>query len=453
MKRNKIGVILMITVLALAGVGITYAGFTDTVTIYGTVNTARVQFEELEYTGTWVYKVWDCEDAPDNEIVVTHDPDYDPETEYPGCQYELSSWAETYPADPGDETFDVEVDFHNLMPEIEYVADLHFKVGTIPVKLYKLEYDFQGDQELLDLVDSGNIYGTMYTDTGKIIEEDSQIHPDEEVTLELHITIPQDNDYQGKTGSFNCELGIVQWTDPCGYVPNPKGSIEVRKITTPSGGSDFQFTVTGPDTNEGFVLNDGSYWTIGNLDLGTYTVTETNLPEGWTLDDIEITGDYNSVSYTDDSVTFDLEEGLAIVTFTNEEEPQDCQEETAWGGNTGVNVGEPGAWWYYFDIDGCPTQDIIAGQHHTAGTLTISECENGEVTITIDLTGGWELQDVEEPVKIEGYDSIPTSRPGPGGFTYKGDELEISFGCHQYYAIHLDVQNCGLNPVIDVDLE
>ncbi len=438
MKRNKIGVILMITVLALAGVGITYAGFTDTVTIYGSVNTARVQFEDLEYTGTWVYKVWDCEDAPDNEIVVTHDPDYDPEIEYPGCQYELSSWAETYPADPGDETFDVEVDFHNLMPEIEYVADLHFKVGTIPVKLNKLEYNFQGDQELLDLVDSGHIYGTMFTDTGKIIEEDSQIHAYEEVTLELHITIPQNNDYQGKTGSFTCELGIVQWTDPCGNVPNPKGSIEVKKITDPCGGSDFQFTVTGPGTNEVFTLNDGGSNTIGNLDLGTYTVTETLLA-GWDLTGIDISGDYQSDSTGVNSITFDLEEGHAVVTFTNEEKSQDCQEETAWGGDT---VGEGNAWWYYFDISGCTEQTITAGQHHDAGTVTVSDCDNDEVTITITLTDGWELQDVEEPVKIEGYNSIPTSRPGPGGFTYKGDALTVNFDCYQYYAIHLDVQNC-----------
>ncbi len=322
MKRNKAskaGSIFLIAVLALAGVGITYAGFTDTVAVYGSANTARVQFEELEYTGTWVYKVWGCEDAPADEIVVTDDPNYNPLNDYPNCQYELVSWAESYPG-TGDN--DVEVDFHNLMPSVEYVADLHFKVGTLPVKVSKLEYGLiSGDEWITPLIQNGDIYGTMYTDTGKIIEEGSQIHAYEKVSLELHISIPQDNFYQGREGSFYMNMEIVQWTDPCGYVPNPKGSIEVHKETIPDGSNtEFEFTVTGPDTNEVFTLSDGDHFTVGNLDLGTYTVTET-IPADWDLTDIDISGDYQSDSTGANSITFELLEGNAIVTFNNEEKP------------------------------------------------------------------------------------------------------------------------------------
>jgi hypothetical protein len=116
-----------------------------------------------------------------------------------------------------------------------------------------------------------------------------------------------------------------------------------------------------------------------------------------------------------------------------------CQEETAWGGNTGVNVGDPGAWWYYFVVaDGSP-QTIWAGQTINVGTVTY---ENGQ--LIINLTGGWELQDVSESVKIQGYtaDDLPTVRPAAGNFEYKGTELIVTVDPYPYYAIHLDVQNC-----------
>jgi hypothetical protein len=119
-------------------------------------------------------------------------------------------------------------------------------------------------------------------------------------------------------------------------------------------------------------------------------------------------------------------------------EPPECQEETAWGGDTGMNVGEPGAWWYYFDVaDGSP-QTIWAGQTINVGSVTYNGSQ-----LVITLTGGWELQDDSESVKIQGYDVIPSSRPSAGLFTtYKGTDLTVTVPSYPYYAIHLDVQLC-----------
>lgn len=237
MNKNKIGTMLMVSVLSLAGIGIAYAGLTDTLSIYGTANTARVQFENLEYTGTWVYKVWDMpigvgtdpewsgyvEDySPVREIlifkgdkeVIPTESEVQTWAQSHDGNAELVSWAESRPLSEGY-LFDVEVEFYNLMPGVNYLADLHFNIGTIPVKINKLEYDYRADSLLEGLAASGNIYGLMYTDTGKTVIEGTQIHPDERVSLELHISIPQDNDYQGLTGSFTCYIGIIQWTDPC----------------------------------------------------------------------------------------------------------------------------------------------------------------------------------------------------------------------------------------------
>ena len=55
-KKGKIGTIFLVSILALAGVGISYAGFTDYIFVYGTVDTATVDIELTDwYSGTFVW--------------------------------------------------------------------------------------------------------------------------------------------------------------------------------------------------------------------------------------------------------------------------------------------------------------------------------------------------------------------------------------------------------------
>lgn len=69
MRKDKIGTIFLVTVLALAGVGISYAGFTDSITVYGTADTATVVLDIEAYSGTDVYKVYG-DNAPTDEIYI-----------------------------------------------------------------------------------------------------------------------------------------------------------------------------------------------------------------------------------------------------------------------------------------------------------------------------------------------------------------------------------------------
>ena len=123
--------------------------------------------------------------------------------------------------------------------------------------------------------------------------------------------------------------------------------------------------------------------------------------------------------------------------------PPKCQYETAWGGNS---EGSGAAWWFYYDVSVGGVQTIWAGQHINVGTVKV---EDG--CVYINLTGGWELSDIDidgklvtESVKIQGYDSIPDTRPAAGKFTtYKGNDLTVcEIGGFAFYAIHLDVQLC-----------
>ena len=120
----------------------------------------------------------------------------------------------------------------------------------------------------------------------------------------------------------------------------------------------------------------------------------------------------------------------------------DCQEETAFGGET-AGGGTQG-WWFYFDTAGADTQTIWAGQTIDVGEVYVGPDVGGWVSITIDLQDGWDLQEVSEPVKIEGYNygDLPTDRPNAGWFTYKGTDLEWSVPAFDCYVIHLDVQLC-----------
>ena len=71
------------------------------------------------------------------------------------------------------------------------------------------------------------------------------------------------------------------------------GSIKVIKQTNPDGSAaDFDFDLS-PDPNaEGTqTLSDGENFTWDDLNAGTFTLSESNLPAGWSLTDISCNDD------------------------------------------------------------------------------------------------------------------------------------------------------------------
>lgn len=130
---------------------------------------------------------------------------------------------------------------------------------------------------------------------------------------------------------------------------------------------------------------------------------------------------------------------ISNITFCWNRCAGDCQEETAFGGNS---AGAGNSWWFYYDASIGGLQDIWAGQLTDVGNV---EVVAGVVNIA--LTDGWALQSVNESVKIKGYNDLPNKRPAAGQFTgegtYKGSNLtSIDIGIYSYYVIHLDVELC-----------
>jgi hypothetical protein len=183
-------------------------------------------------------------------------------------------------------------------------------------------------------------------------------------------------------------------------------------------------------------LVDGVSQGVVNIDASSGTSTFDFTPTA--VGDYEIGFHiWHHVHYADVPNPWDAWDSITV-TVTD---PQgDWRTETAFGGDS---VGDGAAWWYYFDTSGDETQDIWAGQDEDAGDVTVADIGGGYMTITIDLGAGWELQDVPEPVKIQGFNDgdLPTERLPAGLFTtYKGSLLEVTVPAYDYFVIQLDVR-------------
>jgi hypothetical protein len=119
------------------------------------------------------------------------------------------------------------------------------------------------------------------------------------------------------------------------------------------------------------------------------------------------------------------------------DECENYQTATAFGGNS---TGAGNSWWYYYETSEGGVQELYAGQTFDAGSV-----EFNAGTLTITLEDGWELSPVSEPVKVQGYQTLPNKRPAAGLFTtYKGSSLIIeNLESFNYFVIHLDVRKCA----------
>jgi hypothetical protein len=117
----------------------------------------------------------------------------------------------------------------------------------------------------------------------------------------------------------------------------------------------------------------------------------------------------------------------------------DWQEETAFGGGV---AGAGNAWWFAIDASTTGNYPIYAGQQPVAGASVNYDAATDQITIV--LGNQMQLQNVSEPVKVEGYDVLPTSRPSAGLFDlYKGSNLTVQGNGSAFYVVHLDVEVCN----------
>ena len=82
-------------------------------------------------------------------------------------------------------------------------------------------------------------------------------------------------------------------------------SITIQKATTPNGFGNFEFSFDAPDAelDTEFFLDDGQSQSFTELDTGTYTISEIDMPDGFDLISIEDDNDCKGTTVTNNVAT------------------------------------------------------------------------------------------------------------------------------------------------------
>ena len=200
--KNKVGSIFLVSMLALAGLGMSYAGFSDTISVFGSVSTATVTLVVEDYSGTWVYK--------DNlgGIQTYGEPLQEPLPE----DWYYVAHAQAY---EGSEENTVDMEWAYIFPCIDFMADIevHY-TGSIPAHISIEEIDFTGLPSIL--VPYVKFY--VGEDVDPIDPETwfIQLHNCESVVIKVVIHLPQEDQFQGITAAtFSFDVYALQWNDEC----------------------------------------------------------------------------------------------------------------------------------------------------------------------------------------------------------------------------------------------
>ncbi len=171
-------------------------------------------------------------------------------------------------------------------------------------------------------------------------------------------------------------------------VPPTTGNLTITKALTgdtPSAAADFTFTVEGQQGT--FTITGAGSTTINNIPEGVYTVTEINLPDGYSIGD------------ADQDVTI-VAGQTATVTFTNTYTRPTIGSLTIVKALTGSTP--PSAADFTFTVEGQQGTFTITG----IGSTTINNIPEGIYTVTeINLPIGYSIGDNDQDVTIVGGDT------------------------------------------------
>lgn len=128
---------------------------------------------------------------------------------------------------------------------------------------------------------------------------------------------PSSGSVATRTATYDLQPGE---TVTCTFTNTEQGTLTVKKVSDPAGGTGFSFTSAVPALTG--TIDDGGTLTATHMAAGTYTVTETD-KSGYSLADIACTGDNGASNVSSGDVasataTFRLDPGEALTcTFSN----------------------------------------------------------------------------------------------------------------------------------------
>ena len=223
--------------------------------------------------------------------------------------------------------------------------------------------------------------------------------------------------------SFDLSVGQYNYVDGVFYNDEDEMIEWPEGLIVETDGTYVTFTVDGTIRIEGLCYIVGAVIVKGSNEANVYYY-----PEG-SLGDTDLSAPENASGSPADLSNL----SFCLYEVECPEEEVCWAEETAWAG---FEVGGGSAWWYFIDTEVAGPYPLYAGQELVEGA-SVSIVDG---MLTISLGENLALQEVDEPVKIQGYNVIPTRRPNAGGFTtYKGAETaDINVAGFRYVAVHLD---------------
>jgi len=221
---KKIGLLCLTLVIALGGLGIGYAAWTDQITIGGTVNTGSVNLDVVNYSSTYVYKDLDNDSMVVRYVVTDADGTLIHESVLiPPNGIEIASAVATQAVDGGtglpiDDA--VTFTYLNVFPSVDFVCDvlLHYN-GTVPVKFNDISWVI-GTQDPVGWFDAlvANYdavgYARMFNDhtIGAVVDVGTQLEYCDLVKVWFTMHLPQ-NAPMNAEASVTATFEVVQWNE------------------------------------------------------------------------------------------------------------------------------------------------------------------------------------------------------------------------------------------------
>lgn len=268
-KLGKLGVLGLAMVVTLSLCGAAFASWSDDLSIGATVQTGKVDLViEDGQSETWVYK-----DMRDHSEVISPVRIIDTNHLY------VASAQVTHVDVAGDT---VTVAYDNLFPGIDFKTDVTVHYYGVPAFLTIEELSasqgLSGLEIWAEILDADGKTVLTRSDIGTEAVPCYQIHECENVTVNLHVRVPQENSLQGLSGIVTFKLAVEQW-NTCeegglGKGQNlPSGPVS---LTWTYPGDDSYFNVTLSGVPDGYTITNGTWngWCaeFQTMQQGSHTV-------------------------------------------------------------------------------------------------------------------------------------------------------------------------------------
>lgn len=216
-NKGRIGSLFLISVLAFASIGVSYASVTGGLVVQGVTRTVATSLNVEAVTGMDVYKVWGFDgdigipgvwesevgnivwDQANEILIISGVIGEIPQ------ETEIISWAQNNygkamlvsyaSAELENNNYDVNLTYMNVFPGVDHTAGFIFGTSGIPVEI-DIVFNTMEGHDFTEYL-SHEVFNVSWEEGQWVKVDESTYH-----LVEITLLLPQNNDLQGRAGSF-----------------------------------------------------------------------------------------------------------------------------------------------------------------------------------------------------------------------------------------------------------